>query len=461
MMGGRLCVDLSRRPVPVACVGVRPRVRAAALVDAPDGPPDAVAARIADAARERGMSWSACAVGLGAERMLWRPFSFPRRAGGRLAQAVELALEQELPTPLDGLATAWRRTGRSGAQRTVLAAAVDRERVRAMVEAFCRVGLTPCSVWPAQLGLAPLAAQGGSDALVMDLRGTVVDLVAVAGGEVVFVRSESLDDDAPPQEAPRRIAMWAVWCRERGICVPTRIVWTGLDTGRARTIAEAAARLCGLEASPAPPPKVPGYMDGADAAQFSAAVGLAAVARQRGPGLCFASRRGASRRGVSPTLVAACAGFACVSLGGMLGADIAVHHRGAAAQVEAMHAAVHEALPRLSGRRSAQEYAAILRARRAALRAEGAAEQGRVLGALVALTRCAVPGAKMRLVQFSCDGEGVRCTVRVDGAVSPDAVARALEASPEFDAVRCEAGPRTSGGRGAVYRLTAQLRGAR
>lgn len=456
MMGGRLCVDLSRRPVPVVCVGARPRVRAAALVDAPDGPPDAVAACIADAARERGMSWSACAVGLGAERMLWRPFSFPRRAGGRLAQAVELALEQELPMPLDGLATAWRRTGRSGAQRTVLAAAVDRECVRAMVEAFCRAGLTPCSVWPAQLGLAPLAAQGGSDALVMDLRGTVVDLVAVAGGEVVFVRSESLDDDAP-----RRIAMWAVWCRERGICVPTRIVWPGHDTGRARTIAEDAARLCGLEVSPAPLPKVPGYADGADAAQFCAAVGLAAVARQRGPGLCFASRRGGARRGVSRGVVAACAGFACVSLAGMLGADIAVHQRGAAAQVEAMHAAVHEALPHLSGRRSAQEYGAILRARRATLRAEGATEQGRVLGVLVALTRCAVPGAQMRLEQFFCDGEGLRCTVRVDGAVSSDAVARALEASPEFDAVRCEAGPKTSDGRGAVYRLTAQLRGAR
>jgi hypothetical protein len=141
----------------------------------------------------------------------------------------------------------------------------------------------------------------------------------------------------------------------------------------------------------------------------------------------------------------------------MLGADIAVHHRGAAAQVEAMHGAVHEALPHLFGRRSAQEYGAILRARRAGLRAEGATEQGRVLGALVALTRCAVPGAQMRLEQFFCDGEAVRCTVRVEGAASAKDVARALEASPYFDAVRCEAAP---DGRGAAYRLTAQLRGA-
>ncbi|WP_459897486.1 hypothetical protein [Desulfobaculum senezii] len=457
MMGGRLCVDLSRRPVPVVCVGARGRVRAAALVEAPSGPLDAVAARIADVARERGMTWSTCAVGLGAEGMLWRPLSFPRRAGGRLAQAVELALEQELPTSLDGLATAWRRTWRIGAQHKVLAAAVDRERVRATADAFCRVGLAPCSIWPAQLGLAPMAALGGADALVMDLRGAVVDLVAVAGGEGVFVRSECVGDDAPPQEAPRRIAMWAVWCRERGICAPTRIVWAGRDKGRARAIAEDAARLCGLEVSPAPPPKVPEQGDGADASMFCAAVGLAAVARQRGPGLCFASLRGGARRGWSPTLVAACAGFACVSLAGMLGADIAVHHRGAAAQVEAMHAAVHEALPRLSGRRSAQEYAAILRARRAGLRAGGATEQGRVLGALVALSRCAVPGAQVRLEQFFCDGEAVRCTVRVEGAASAKDVARALEASPDFAVVRCEAAP---DGRGAGYRLTAQLRGA-
>ena len=126
-------------------------------------------------------------VGLTCLSLVYRIISLPRMKPEVLEEAVQLAVKQEIPLPLEELYLSWQAIDSGGDELNVFVFGVPRNFIDAAIQALAAAGIKPYIIDLKPLALARVANR--ENALIVSIEPDSFDIVIVADGIPTIIRT--------------------------------------------------------------------------------------------------------------------------------------------------------------------------------------------------------------------------------------------------------------------------------